>query len=183
MERRSGHARHPIFTVQKHKATRLHYDFRLDVGGILKSWAIPKGPSLDPKAKRLAVAVEDHPLDYADFEGVIDEGHYGAGPVLVWDLGWYTILDGDGSARQAQEQIHQGKLDLALHGKRLKGAFSLVRIKGPPGQWLLIKHKDSESRADGEVTDRYATSILTGRTVEDIEAEARAGMLKPVHCT
>ncbi len=172
---------HPIFTLQKHKATTLHYDFRLEIGGLLKSWAVPKGPSLDPRVKRLAVAVDDHPVDYANFEGVIEEGQYGAGPVLVWDLGWYQVLDGDRLPHDAEQQLGEGKLDFVLFGKRLKGAFSLVRVKGRPSQWLLIKHKDAHSHAGVDITDQYDTSVLTGRKLEHMEEDARAGILRPVH--
>ena len=113
----------PIFVVQKHQATRLHYDFRLEIDGVLVSWAVPKGPSLNPSDKRLAVRTEDHPLEYADFEGVIPEGQYGAGPVMVWDMGTYEF-EQDGSAA---EQLARGELKFYLHGQKLKGGFALIR--------------------------------------------------------
>lgn len=164
---RKGSLPHPIFTVQKHGASHLHYDLRLEAAGVLKSWAIPKGPSLDPHVKRLAIAVEDHDLAYADFEGVIEEHRYGAGPVLVWDIGRYELLDQSSSV---QRQLKEGQLDVVLFGRRLKGGFTLVRFAGRVDQWLLIKQKDEASRTDGEVTDRYTTSVLTGVTLEDLEA-------------
>lgn len=128
------------FVVHEHKATRLHYDFRLEMGGVLKSWAIPKGPSMDPAEKRLAVMVSDHPLVYADYEGIIPEGSYGAGPVVVWDQGMYVPLEGD-----PMQGIKAGRLAFTLQGKRLKGAFALVLMKGrgTGKEWLLMKKKDT----------------------------------------
>lgn len=172
----------PIFTVQKHQASRLHYDFRLEIGGLLASWAIPKGPSLDPAMKRLAVQVDDHDLEYADFEGVIEEGAYGAGPVLVWDSGWFEV-DGSTVARRSPEaMLKAGTLDLVLHGKRLKGGFALVRMKGRPKQWLLIKRMDDEARPGSDITARCHTSVLSGRTIEDLQHEAASGKLAAYRC-
>ena len=125
----------PIFTVQKHQASHLHYDLRLEIGGVLKSWAIPKGPSLNPRVKRLAIEVEDHDLAYAEFEGVIEEGHYGAGPVLLWDRGWFESEEAEASL---EVMWRAGALDLVLHGRRLRGGFALVKMKGRSRQWLLI---------------------------------------------
>jgi bifunctional non-homologous end joining protein LigD len=133
--RKSSKTRH-LFVVQKHRARRLHYDFRLEVDGVLKSWAVPKGPSLDPRERRLAVAVEDHPLEYAGFEGVIPEGQYGAGTVVVWDRGTYEPED-DVDVAAA---IRHGELKFELKGHRLKGSWVLVRMRG--NNWLLIKHRD-----------------------------------------
>ena len=129
----------PIFVVQEHHATRLHYDFRLEVEGVLKSWAVTKEPSFDPAVKRLAVRVEDHPLAYADFSGKIPEGHYGAGEVFLWDRGAFENLD---TSRTLAEGIDAGKLSFALHGAKLKGRFSLVRMRGerPPGE--LAAHQE-----------------------------------------
>src|SRR5438270_6693360 len=131
------------FCVQRHSATRLHYDLRLEVGGVLKSWAVPKGPTLDPKEKRLAVHVEDHPIEYGDFEGTIPAGNYGAGSVLLWDRGTYDLL-GDVTA---EKQLERGDFKFRLHGEKLMGEFALVKIKGSRkdskgNEWLLLKKPD-----------------------------------------
>lgn len=175
-------SKRPIFTVQKHRASRLHYDFRLEIGGLLKSWAIPKGPSMDPSVKRLAVEVEDHDLGYANFEGVIEEGHYGAGPVLVWDIGWFETLGADHGSEMPERMFQAGKLDVHLHGQRLRGCFTLVRMKDQPQQWLLIKQRDEEARPGYEVVQEYDTSVLSNRTIEDLEAATAAGTLDTYHC-
>ncbi len=122
-----------VFVVHEHHASRLHFDFRLEMDGVLKSWAVPKGPSMSPVDKRLAVMVEDHPLDYASFEGVIPEGHYGAGQVVIWDKGTYNLIDGN---------LSSGRLECVLEGKTLKGIFALIKMKGKEKEWLLIKKKD-----------------------------------------
>ena len=156
----------PIFNVQKHDASHLHYDFRLEIGGVLKSWAIPKGPSLDPRLKRLAVEVEDHDLAYADFEGAIEEGHYGAGPVLIWDTGWFEPVGGQDSLT---DMWRAGALDVILHGRRLRGRFALIRMKERPRHWLLIKQRDDEARSDRpDIMTEWDTSVLTGRTIKDL---------------
>lgn len=171
-----------IFMVQKHQASHLHYDFRLEIGGVLKSWAIPKGPSMDPSVKRLAVEVEDHDLNYASFEGVIEEGHYGAGPVLVWDTGWFEPIEPSRGAESPAGLLQTGQLDVALHGQRLRGGFTLVRMKDRPRQWLLIKQRDKEARPGREVVEDYDTSVLSGRTIEDLEAAVAAGTLDTYRC-
>lgn len=155
------------FVVQKHDATRLHYDFRLEIDGVLKSWAVPKGPSLDPADKRLAMETEDHPLDYASFEGVIPKGNYGAGPVMVWDAGYFEP-SGD-----VQAMLHKGDLKFTLHGEKLKGEFALVRIKSPQDPkgkpWLLLKHRDEAADPHWRI-DQHDGSVSTGRTLAEIEA-------------
>lgn len=155
-----GHAK-PIFVIQEHHASHLHYDFRLEADGVLKSWAVPKEPTLDPAAKRLAVQVEDHPLDYATFEGTIPQGQYGGGTVALWDHGTYDNLLADKPAPQTVAQgIDQGRLEFTLHGEKLRGRFALIRMKargrGKP-QWLLIKAKDEFAQAAGQGGARPAT--------------------------
>lgn len=171
--------RRTMFTVQKHQASHLHYDFRLEIGGVLKSWAIPKGPSLNPRVKRLAIEVEDHDVAYADFEGVIEEGHYGAGPVLLWDKGWFE-LEVKGASLEAMWRA--GTLDLDLHGQRLCGRFALIRMKGRSRQWLLIKRQDKDARPDSEMPEEWNRSILSGRTIADLKRAAEAGELKAYRC-
>ncbi len=168
----------PLFVVQKHRASRLHYDFRLEAGGVLKSWAIPKGPSMNPGEKRLAVATEDHPLEYARFEGVIAEGQYGAGEVIVWDIGTYRVLEADpgapgGAPGSLEKRLAAGRVELWLEGRKLRGGFALVRAafagKRPSGgadNWLLIKKKDAEARPEGDILQDQPRSVLSGRTVE-----------------
>ena len=137
-------AHRPIFVVQEHHASRLHYDFRLEIGGVLKSWAVPKGPSMNPADKRLAVMVDDHPLDYATFEGIIPEGRYGAGPVVIWDHGTFTPLEDV----QIEAALKQEALKVELVGQRLQGAFALVKLKGPRStgkEWLLMKKADQHA--------------------------------------
>jgi bifunctional non-homologous end joining protein LigD len=134
------------FVIQRHKASRLHYDFRLEMDGVLKSWAVPKGPSLNPKDKRLAMMVEDHPYDYKDFTGIIPEGNYGAGIVEIWDNGTYTDIDNsekDVAIKKLKAGLKSGDFKFQLFGKKLKGEFVLVKLKGKEdNSWLLIKHND-----------------------------------------
>jgi bifunctional non-homologous end joining protein LigD len=166
----------PRFVIQRHRARALHYDFRLEIDGVLVSWAVPKGITLDPKARHLAVHVEDHPLDYADFEGVIPEGQYGAGTVLVWDRGtWEPIED-------PHAGLAKGHLKFRLHGEKLRGGWTLVRIKSrDPRQegktWLLIKERDEAARpaAKYDITAARPESVLTGRDLEQIAVEREAG--------
>jgi len=159
------------FVIQKHAARRLHYDFRLELGGVLKSWAVPLGPSADPADKRLAVAVEDHPVEYADFEGIIPPGEYGAGPVIVWDRGaWRPVED-------PVAGLAKGKLLFTLHGYKLRGEWTLVRTKRDPREWLLIKHRDGEADP-GRTRPPSEASVLSGLTLEELrEAPARAARL------
>ena len=158
------------FVVQKHRATRLHYDFRLEMDGVLKSWAVPKGPSLDPADKRLAMQVEDHPVSYFDFEGTIPEGNYGAGTVMVWDMGTWEP-QGD-----AAEMMRKGDLKFRLNGQKLKGDFALVHMKARrPGskgtEWLLIKHRDAYVQPGYDI-DQYDYSVLTKRSLDQIAHDA-----------
>jgi bifunctional non-homologous end joining protein LigD len=168
-----------VFVVQKHDARRLHYDFRLEMEGVLRSWAVPKGPSLNPADKHLAVMVEDHPLEYGDFEGVIPEGNYGAGAVIVWDRGVYTAVDPKEDAAGA---VAAGKLDLALRGYKLRGAYTLVRTgrgSGSSGegkqQWLLIKKRDAYANEEENVTEQHPRSVLSGLAVEEMYEASAAG--------
>ncbi|HEX9953205.1 MAG TPA: non-homologous end-joining DNA ligase [Rubricoccaceae bacterium] len=153
----------PRFVVQKHDASTLHYDVRLEVGGVLKSWAVRKGPSTDPREKRLAVPVEDHPLAYASFEGVIPSG-YGAGAVIVWDRGTYRNLREDCSMEEA---IAEGKVSVWLDGEKLRGGYTLIRMKGRGG-WLLVKQTDGEAAPERDITENAPASVVSGRTVEDV---------------
>jgi len=159
------------FCVQRHDATRLHYDFRLEIDGTLKSWAIPKGPTLDPAAKRLAAMVEDHPLEYGSFEGNIPAGNYGAGSVMLWDRGTYELL-GD---KSAQEQLARGDFKFRLHGEKLNGEFAIVhmKVRGKGNEWLLLKKKDAEARPGWDV-EQFAYSVATGRTQQEIAKDLPA---------
>src|SRR6201998_4514122 len=156
------------FVVQKHRATRLHYDFRLAIDGTLKSWAVPKGPSQSHADKRLAVHVEHHPLDYANFEGKIPEGNYGAGTVMVWDRGTFHL---EGNA-DAQKQLEKGEIKFSLNGEKLRGSFVLVKLKQSEkgNEWLMIKHKDAAEDSSWNI-DEHDGSALTGRTIEEIKEE------------
>ena len=158
-----------LFVVQKHAATRLHYDLRLELNGVLKSWAVPKGPSLDPNDKRLAIEVEDHPLSYRSFEGTIPKGNYGAGEVIVWDTGTYQTV---GSA-SPQEQLHRGEWKFELFGKKLRGGFVLVRLKhsGEKKEWLLIKHRDEAARTGWDV-ESESNSVLSSRSLASGSAKS-----------
>jgi bifunctional non-homologous end joining protein LigD len=164
-----------IFVIQKHDASRLHYDFRLEMEGVLKSWAVPKGPSLDPSTRRLAMMVEDHPYDYRDFEGIIPKGNYGAGTVIVWDTGTYRPIEDlpDKKSREKHllKQLHTGSLKFVLNGKKLKGEFALVRTNGmADNSWLLIKHKDKyASKKDVTELDK---SVQSGKTLEKVAASS-----------
>lgn len=160
-----------IFVIQRHAASRLHYDFRLEMDGVLKSWAVPKGPSLDPKDKRLAMMVEDHPYDYKDFEGNIPEGNYGAGQVEIWDSGTYEPLDQNSKLSDEKEllkELHAGSLKFILHGKKLKGEFALVKMKNTEeNSWLLIKHKDDFAESDYDAEKNTAKNSLVTKFLEE----------------
>src|SRR3989304_4193221 len=189
-------AQNLVFVVQQHAARRLHWDFRLEVDGVLKSWPLPKGPSLDPKVRRMARMVEDHPYEYREFEGVIPKKEYGAGQVIVWDEGVYTPDEGgitswndkDDGSRRMREGIDAGKLSFTLLGKKLRGSFALVKTKYGPETWLLLKHRDEHaSERDVLLDDR---SVRSGLTIGDLKegrlpnpgataVEARAGARAP----
>jgi len=179
VEAKSGHR----FVVQKHRASHLHYDFRLELDGVLKSWAVPRGPSLDPADKRLAMEVEDHPVSYFDFEGNIPEGNYGAGWVMVWDVGtWQPLspvqVDGKyvpASDEEARAMLAKGDLKFRLKGKRLNGDFALVKMKGRrPGskgnEWLMIKKHDQHEVEDYNI-DHYDSSVLSKRSMDEIAGD------------
>jgi bifunctional non-homologous end joining protein LigD len=184
----------PLYCVQKHAASSLHYDLRLESEGVLKSWAVPKGPSLDPVDKRLAVRVEDHPLEYGSFEGTIPEGEYGAGTVIVWDSGWWEPdlssgasggkAAGDGPATggtgaagaSPAESLARGELKLILHGQKLRGSWVLVQMKGRGiKNWLLLKHKDEEARPGSDITAERPESVSSGRTIEQVRDQGGGG--------
>src|SRR5271163_920897 len=156
-----------VFVIQKHSATRLHYDLRLEMDGVLKSWAVPKGPSLDPSVKRLAIHVEDHPFEYRKFEGQIPAGQYGAGDVIIWDRGTYEI---EGALSGAQ-QLEKGDLKFTLHGEKLQGSFALVKLRRSERQneWLLIKHRDEFADAVWNI-DEHGESVVPGRAVQSAKA-------------
>jgi bifunctional non-homologous end joining protein LigD len=165
------------YVIQKHAASRLHFDLRLELGGVMKSWAVPKGPSLDPAVKRLAMQVEDHPPGYNTFEGTIAEGEYGGGTVMLWDRGTYEYGGDDPDpAAGLRRGYERGDLKVVLHGERLRGSWALVRMRrGKAGraEWLLIKHRDGFAEPDSDVVARYPTSVATGRTMEEIAAGKR----------
>lgn len=170
-----------VFVIHKHKATSLHYDFRLEIGGVMPSWAIPKGPTLDNTVKRLAMPTTDHSMNYRHFEGVLPEGSYGAGPVMIWDEGTYTpeveiakgvrqeIPDRHEGEKAMQTGMKKGEIKFILHGKKLKGSFALVKTKGwgPKDSWLLIKHDDKYVKKDFDAND-YDKSVISKKTIEEI---------------
>src|ERR1700761_6379550 len=168
----SSDKQHLVFVVQKHDASHLHYDFRLEMDGVLKSWAVPKGPSTDPKTKRLAMMVEDHPFDYRNFEGIIPQGEYGGGTVIVWDEGTYEPIE-EIKGKKAQEkhllqQLKAGSLKIKLHGEKLNGEFALVKTHGMgENGWLMIKHKDDFATSK-DIT-KEDKSVLSGKTIEKME--------------
>ncbi|KPP86819.1 MAG: DNA ligase (ATP) [Rhodobacteraceae bacterium HLUCCO07] len=161
----------PVFVIQKHDASNLHYDFRLEVQGVLKSWAVPKGPSTDPREKRLAIATEDHPLDYADFEGVIPEGEYGAGAVLIWDRGTYeNITETENGPRPMAEALANGHALVRLSGEKLHGGYALQRIDDNADQWLLIKMDDEAADARRNPVSTEPKSVVSGCDLDEIAA-------------
>jgi bifunctional non-homologous end joining protein LigD len=167
-----------IFVVQKHHASRLHYDFRLAINGVLVSWAVPRGPSMNPAEKHLAIRTEDHPLEYAEFEDVIPEGQYGAGTVMVWDTGSYDPQNGV----PLDEQLARGKIDIELHGSKLRGGFTLIRTRksssGAKESWLLIKQRDEYADPSWDIeSPPFDRSVLTGRSLTEIENN------QPIHAS
>ena len=159
----------PIFVIQKHHASQLHYDFRLEMEGVLKSWAVPKGPSYDPGVKRLAMMTEDHPYDYAAFEGVIPVGNYGAGNVIIWDEGGWEFIEPGNDPVKA---LAAGKLAFRLHGKKMFGEWALVKIRGrsPKGnEWLLLKHRDEFANPEVDVTAVAPRSVVSNRLVDEVD--------------
>lgn len=170
------------FVIQKHNASRLHYDLRLEIDGVMKSWAIPKGPSADASVKRLAMQVEDHPIDYNTFEGTIPAGEYGGGTVMLWDTGTYEIENppDDDPNSAARHEHDRGEMKINFHGNRIKGSYALVRTKGMGARsakpsWLLIKHRDDTARpeSDSALTEKYVESVTTGRTMDEISKASR----------
>jgi len=162
----------PRFVIQQHDASTLHYDVRLEVDGVLKSWAVPKGPSTDPRDKRLAIPTEDHPLAYADFEGVIPKGEYGAGTVLIWDRGDYRNLKEDDERASVAEQLEDGHATVWLEGEKLRGGYALLRTNLSKGKdWLLVKMDDEAADARRNPTSTEPESVVSGRTLEEIRAE------------
>jgi DNA ligase D-like protein (predicted 3'-phosphoesterase) len=178
--KRGAKRRHPRFAFQKHSATSEHYDLRLEVDGVLASWAVPKGPSLDPRDKRLAMRTEDHPLEYLEWEGVIPEGEYGAGPMIVWDRGVFQNISESrgGQPLELADAIEKGDVKLFMLGEKVKGAYALVRT-GPASdreKWLLIKKRDEGADARRRPTSSQPESVLSGRTIEQVlEEEAEPG--------
>ncbi|MFN2291362.1 MAG: DNA polymerase ligase N-terminal domain-containing protein [Anaerolineae bacterium] len=164
----------PVFVLQKHDASRLHYDLRLEMDGVLKSWAVPKGPSTDPSQKRLAVPTEDHPLEYADFEGVIPQDEYGGGVMIVWDKGTYRNLQADkDDSRSMAESYEDGHIEIWLEGEKLSGGYALIRTgKEDDSRWLLIKMKDDRADARRNPTSTEPKSVLSGRTLEEVREQA-----------
>lgn len=180
---RKGRRRSLRFVIQKHAASHLHFDLRLELDGVMKSWAVPRGPSLDPANRRLAMHVEDHPIEYNTFEGTIPKGEYGGGTVMLWDRGTYVPDEprpGEAEADAVRRGLKAGKLSFSLHGERLLGSFALIRTggrggAGSPRQWLLIKHRDEHATSGPDATDVFITSVETGRTMDEIARAAGGG--------
>lgn len=165
----------PIFVIQKHDATNLHYDFRLEIGGTLKSWSVPKGPSTDPRVKRMAIPTEDHPMAYADFEGTIPQGQYGGGTVMVWDNGTIESVkkDEDGKVISLEESYEMGTVEVFLKGKKLQGGYNIFKMKSGnmKGNWLLIKQDDEYADARRNPVSTQTKSVKTGRNIKEIASE------------
>jgi bifunctional non-homologous end joining protein LigD len=167
----------PVFVIQKHDARNLHYDLRLESEGVMKSWAVPKGPSMDPKVRRLAIPTEDHPMSYNDFEGVIPEGNYGAGAVIVWDKGTFQSTKGEDAS--FAQNLDEGHATIQLDGEKLRGKFALIRTKrgGKRPQWLFFKMKDEHALAGSDILSEKPASVKTGRSLSEVsEQEAPSEM-------
>lgn len=156
--------KNPTFVIQQHAARAMHYDFRLEVDGVLKSWAVPKGPALDPATKRMAIPTEDHPMDYASFEGVIPRGNYGAGRVIVWDRGLYAPLS------DMRQGLRKGHVTFAMYGEKLNGGFALTRFRTDDETWLLVKMDDEYADRDTDITAARPESVISGKTIDEIAA-------------
>lgn len=170
-----GNGTNPIFVIQKHDASTLHYDLRLEVNGVLASWTVPKGPSTDPGEKRLAIRTEDHPLDYAQFEGVIPEGQYGAGTVMIWDRGTYeNITETDGENHAVTEALKNGHVVAQLHGQKLSGGFALQRIDDENDNWLLIKLDDADADARRNPVSTQKRSVASNRSLDEIATQEKS---------
>lgn len=184
--RRAVRAARWAYVIQKHAASHLHFDLRLELDGVMKSWAVPKGPSLDPSVKRLAMQVEDHPIEYNTFEGTIPQGEYGGGTVMLWDRGTYSSgIDDPDPEAALRRGYAKGDFKIELHGKRLTGSWALVRMRRGEAsrpQWLLIKHNDDTARPGSDVVADYETSVTTGRTMDEIAGgvKAKTTKAKPV---
>ena len=160
------------FVIQQHAARAMHYDVRLEIDGVMVSWAVPKGPSLNPKIKRLAIQTEDHPIEYNKFEGIIPEGEYGAGPVIIWDRGTYKNLKED----SMKSCLKEGRIEIRMRGKKLKGDFALVRTGSATGEkshWLLIKMKDEHADARRNITQSEPQSVKSGKTIKDLQKKMK----------
>lgn len=161
----------PVFVIQQHAARAMHYDVRIEIGGVMVSWAVPKGPSLNPRTKRLAIMTEDHPMEYNKFEGIIPKGEYGAGPVIIWDRGTYKNLrEKDGKPISMKTCLREGQIEIFLQGKKLKGAFALIRTGDKSvekSRWLLIKMKDEYANARRNPVSSQPESVKTGKTIKD----------------
>lgn len=162
----------PIFVIQKHDATNLHYDFRLEIGGTLKSWSVPKGPSTDPRVKRMAIPTEDHPIAYADFEGTIPEGQYGGGTVMIWDNGTFKNIkkDNDGKLVDLEKAYDMGTVEFELKGKKLEGGYAMIKMKSGnmKGNWLLIKMDDEKADARRNPVNTENKSVVSDRSMDEI---------------
>lgn len=164
----------PVFVIQEHQASSHHFDVRLQVGDVLRSWAVPKGPSTDPSEKRLALPTEDHPLEYAEFEGTIPEDEYGGGSVIVWDAGRYTNLkhDDDGNPVPVEDQLDDGHATVWLHGEKIRGGYAFIRTDmGDEERWLLVKMDDEEADARRNPVSTEPRSVLSDRTIDDLAHE------------